>query len=267
MKFVYEYRTSDNVPHRGEVCATDREAAFAVLRGRGIRPARLAEAPGFFNKVMGRGKHWIAIAVLLLVVAGLLWALQDSRRQVEAVLEEETPTVVADPYEDNGFARPIERRQIWGDEAVIEQAASKNWRVIFANPADRLLSLFAQPGYLLPVFPRVPSSIHADFEKALAERTAINANDLDEYRQMKCIVEGMKVELRQYLAAGGNLDGYFRRLVARQKEEAAFIERAQKDLEARIEKGEDAFAAWYETNKMLRDQGLKSVALPAALSK
>ena len=164
----------------------------------------------------------------------------------------------------DGRAVPIERRQIWGDDAVIELASSKNWRVIFENPADRLLSLFAQPGYMVPVFPRIPDTIRDDFSRALKDEMLIAADDLDEYKQMRCIVAGMKDELRAYLAAGGSIDGYLKRLVARQREEAEFVNRAKADLDNRIEKGEDAVSAWQSTNKLLREQGLKSIPMPTS---
>ena len=57
MKFIYQYRTSDNEVKRGEIVAPDREAAFQLLRAQGIKPARLEEAPGVFNKLFGKGKR------------------------------------------------------------------------------------------------------------------------------------------------------------------------------------------------------------------
>lgn len=257
MKFVYEYRTSDNVRHSGTVSAASRDAAFAALRAQGIRPGRMEEAPGLLNKVLGKGKRWLAIFVLLALVGGLSFALVNAH----TVRPQQTGEVVYATAD--GFAVPIERRQIWGDDAVIEQAAQTNWKVIFANPADRLLSLFAQPGFQLKVFPRVPETIYDDFKRSLSERVAIGPSDLDEYKQMKCIVQGMKDEMRTYLAAGGKVDGYLRRLGQRQREEADFVERAKKDLANRIERGEDTITAWQETNRLLREQGLKSIPMPS----
>lgn len=68
MKFRFEYRTSDNVLHRGEIAAPDRESAFARLKEQGIRPARLEDAPGLGNKIFGKGKRWLAIALLAILV-------------------------------------------------------------------------------------------------------------------------------------------------------------------------------------------------------
>lgn len=69
MKFNYEYRTSDNKLHEGVVSAASRDDAFAVLKARGIRPGRVTEAPGVFNKLFGKGKRWIAIVALAVALA------------------------------------------------------------------------------------------------------------------------------------------------------------------------------------------------------
>ena len=253
----------------GEISAPTKDAVFQALREKGIRPSKVYEAPGFFNKLLGKYKRWIVIALLLVVIAGMVVreVLVASSDDANAALDGSAPVVdvqVAQEqlYSEGGFARAIDRRQIWGDEAVIDMAAKSNWKVIFPNPADRLLSLFAQPGYMVPVFPRLPVTIKADFERALKERFAIVETDLDEYKQMKCIVEGMKVELREYLAAGGTLESYLRRLVARQKEEADFVKKASERLGDQIKSGVDPFEAWQNTNKLLRDQGLKTIAMP-----
>lgn len=64
MRFNYEYRTSANELKNGSICASTRERVFVELRTRGIRPCRVVEAPGFFNKLFGKGKRWLAIGVL-----------------------------------------------------------------------------------------------------------------------------------------------------------------------------------------------------------
>lgn len=262
MRFVYEYRTSDNVRHDGEIAAPDREAAFRALKEIGIRPGRLEVAPGFFNRFLGNWKWWVATG-LLCVTTAVSFLLVVGPRE-----EKDTQQVVPHVKEtslyvdENGFAKPIERRQIWGDEAVITAAARQNWRVIFSNPAERLLALFAEPGMRLSMLPRLPDSLQEDMEKALRTRLTISPDELDEYRQMKCIVEGMKAELRDYVAAGGNLTGYIRRLQARQNEEVAFLEKARVELEKQIESGADPVTAWQEMNKRIREQGLPALPMP-----
>ena len=64
MKFIYQYRTPDNVQHEGTICAATKDAAYDQLRARGVRPGRMVEAPGLFNKLFGKGKRWIAIGAL-----------------------------------------------------------------------------------------------------------------------------------------------------------------------------------------------------------
>ena len=41
------------------------EAAYAALRAQGIKAGHVDEAPGVFNKLFGKGKRWMAIAVLV----------------------------------------------------------------------------------------------------------------------------------------------------------------------------------------------------------
>ena len=139
---------------------------------------------------------------------------------------------------------------------------TQNWRVIFSNPGERLLALFAEPGMRLSMLPRLPDSLKDDMDKALHTRLTISPDELDEYRQMKCIVEGMKAELRNYLSAGGNLTGYIKRLQARQNEEAAFLEKARAELGKQIEAGADVVSAWQEMNKRIREQGLPALPMP-----
>lgn len=252
MKFNYEYRTSDNVQHKGVICASSREAAYDALRAKGIKPGRLFEAPGLLNKVLGKGKRWIAIVFFALLAAVTFFYAHETRQEVNAL-----------SYVDsNGFAVPIERRQIWGDSAVINQAASRNWRVIFPNPACRMLALFAQPGHTLGSLPRIPKGIEKDFEKALAEKERIDPDDLDEYKQMRCIIEGMKSEMREYMSAGGNLKGYVHRLQQRQQEEADYLKMAHKELMREISEGKDSMEAWQDWNRRLRTQGLPALPMP-----
>ncbi len=258
MKFLYEYRTRDNRKQHGAIEASDRESAFQALKARGIRPSVVREAPGMLNKWLGKGKRWTVIVVLSILSAGLLFVLlSSSLRAKRSNLD--APFAYSDA---KGFAVPIERRQIWGDSAVIEQAQATDWRGLFANPAEQLLALYAQPGVMPEVFPQLPETLYADMEVALNHRITIAPYDLDEYRQMKCIVEGLKDELRAYLLAGGTVDGYLKRLNQRQREEVEFIEQAKNELTARTEKGEDLLMVWQDLNRTLREQGLRSIPLP-----
>lgn len=64
MKFIYQYRTPNNKQHKAFITAPTKEAAYAALKAQGIKPGRVEEAPGFFNKLFGKGKRWMAIGVL-----------------------------------------------------------------------------------------------------------------------------------------------------------------------------------------------------------
>lgn len=242
--------------HRGEITAVDREAAFQSLRAQGIRPGRLEIAPGFFNQLFGRGKRWMAIGLLAVVVVVALIVIGRDRMTIRE-MEGSSPYVDTD-----GFVKPIDRRQIWGDSVVIDVAARQNWRVIFPNPADRLLALFAEPGQTLTMMPRLPATLKDDMDRALSVRFKSAPGELDEYRQMKCIVEGMKEELRAYLKAGGSLNGYIKRLQQRQNEESDYLAKARAELQRQIDAGADAAAAWQEMNRTVREQGLPALQMP-----
>lgn len=256
MRFVYEYRTSDNVRHDGEIAAPDREAAFRKLKEAGIKPGRLIPAPGVVNAILGHWKLWLAAGGLVAVALAAAAVIRRDRITIRSMAEE-TPYADAD-----GFAKPVERRQIWGDEAVIATAARKNWRIVFENPADRLLALFAEPGVGLSMMPRLPETLKSDMDRALAERFRIVPDELDEYKQIKCIVEGMKSELRTYMAAGGTLEGYIRRLMRRQSEERDYLLNASAELGRQIEAGADPVKAWEEMNHKMREQGLPALPMP-----
>ena len=88
MKFLYEYRTSDNAKHGGVIKAADSSAAYALLKSRGIKPSRFVEAPGFFNKLFGKGKRWIAIAVLGVLCLALCAVVLGTGRGARSAVHE-----------------------------------------------------------------------------------------------------------------------------------------------------------------------------------
>ena len=104
MRFLYEYRTSGNEPRRGEIRAADRDAAFAELKARGIRPSSVREAPGFFNWLFGKGKRWIAICALACAVCGLIAFFASVKEEIEV---------------GAAFGNTT-RRQVIGDAAVVQ---------------------------------------------------------------------------------------------------------------------------------------------------
>ena len=83
-------------------------------------------------------------------------------------------------------------------------------------------------------------------------------------RQIKLMVEGMKDEARRYIAAGGTIVEYGKRLTERQDAEIAIYERTKSEIEAarKTMKGDQLIAFWEQRNDQLRNLGIKLVALP-----
>ena len=72
-------------------------------------------------------------------------------------------------------------------------------------------------------------------------------------------------QARRYLAAGGTIAGYGRRLVRRQEEEIAYYNRAKAEIEnAQKSKMPEAQlnALWEKRNESLRQMGVKLVPMP-----
>lgn len=245
MKFVYEYRTSDNAKHNGVICASDREAAYAELKKKGIRPSRFAEAPGLFNKIFGKGKRWIAIfALAALAVCSLRFALHTKQ----------------DAFRTNEVFDSARRRQIIGDPAIIEEGVRNGWSEIFTLEGDRFLASFAIPG--IPA--AVRSTTEDEIRKALdAPRQSAGSNAVSlEERQIRAIVDGMKDELRTFIADGGSIRQYGRLLVQRQEDEIAYYVRAEKEIKTAAMNLTDAAElakVISNANVALRKMGIKPV--------
>ena len=231
MRFTYEYRTPDNVPHTDEISASSREAAFRILRERGIRPGRLVEAPGFFNKLFGKGKRWLAIGILSFA---LIIVLVTSIVPRSPILDATAP-----------------RHQIYGDPVILEPFERGDFSDVFADAGDRHLARYAQPGRLMPssdgnVAPPLP-----DFSVPII----VSSDDPREIRELKEIVNGMREELRGYLAEGGGTwTSYCRRLDERLNAERIIYERMRLELE-----DEKDPSIRQERNDALRRLGLKTV--------
>lgn len=245
MKFLYEYRTSDNVRHDGVVDAADREAAFTTLRLQGIRPGRLVEAPGFFNKLLGRGKRWIAICCLAATTIVLAVRYHIASSTLET---------------SKAFETRASRRQIIGDATVIEKGIRTGWADFFEREGDRFLASFAVPGAMVAV----RNTSEAEIAKVLKDRTVMTpARDTPEGRQIVAIVEGIKDELRRYLDDGGTIVGYGQRLVERQQSEQRFYESVKRELESvfRSHKSEaELLSCWESCNARLKKFGIRHIS-------
>ena len=238
MKFVYEYRTSDNVIHRGEVNASSRDTAFRKLRQSGIRPARLEESAGFFNKLFGKGKRWIAIGLLVLVAGFLAFRVFTTREKTQS-------------YSSI-------RHQIYGDPALMEELELTEYASVFALEGERMLAKFAQPGIVQQFKGRDwRVAFASELDAVLTNQIMFVDGERREIRELKQIVNGMKDELRRYLANGnGTTASYVRRLLERQEREF----RIYASVKLELEKEEDQ-EKWQRRNDELRALGLMTVPL------
>ena len=268
MKFLYEYRTSDNVRQSGVIRASTRDAAYAQLREKGIKPTRVTDAPGFLNKLFGRGKRWMAIGVLSAVcgVLSFVFLVPDLALPENSALRALHSALIS----HSALRTPhsaLPRAQIYGDPEILRQLAESGWREVFPQGGDQLLAAFAQPGVEVDSFYRMPQRGAAEFvelcgrqlESVAASEVAVADEDGDEVRTMKRIVAGMKEELREYLADGGTAEKYYRRLLARQEEEARLRQRVITEVNSEIERGGDAKALLRERNSELRTMGIMPV--------
>ena len=258
MKFLYEYRTPDNEKHSGTINAADREAAYAALKREGIKPCRFSEAPGIFNKVFGKGKRWMVIGVLgaLCLVLGAVVYTQGARQKAQGT-----------GYESDLFDGQT-RRQPIGDSAIIDEGIRTGWAEVFELEGERFLASFAIPG----IQPAVRSTTEEEIRKALDHDCRTDASssigaDALEARQLRAMVEGMKQELREFIADGGSIAAYGRRLVRRQEEELAYYNRAKNEVEIAVQNGEprkDVEALLRTNNAALRKMGIRLVVMPEA---
>ena len=250
--------------HDGTVVASSKDEAFKNLKAQGIKPFFVAPAPGLLNGILGLGKRGLAIIVLCGVCFALAIILfrtshfaprtshSSPHSQLEQAINSQT------------------RRQPIGDVAVIDRGIRTGWADVFELEGERFLAGFAVPG--TPV--AVRSTTEEEIRKALARGaedssqfpvTSSPESDGLEARQIRAMVEGMKAELRKYLADGGTIVEYGRELVRRQDAEIAQRQRAQTSIEEdiRLGKSEAEIAASLETlNRQLRRMGIKPLTMP-----
>jgi len=151
------------------------------------------------------------------------------------------------------------RRQLIGDVAVIEKGILTGWSDVFSEEGDRFFASFAIPG----VKAGQRNSTVDELNAALSRTIGVKESDGIEARQIKAMVEGMKREARAYVAAGGTLVEYGRRLTERQDAEIAIYERTKAEVEnAKKTMDEQSLIAfWEKRNDQLRNLGIKLISL------
>ena len=247
MKYAYAYKDSEGKRHEESMDAASREAVFEALRARGIRPIKVVAADG--SKANGeiRGvKKRVAAAVALLaaLVVGIVAYIGGTRNA----------EVDAPPFEAEQT-----RRQVIGDTAVVDKGILTGWSDVFSDEGERFFASFAIPG----VKAGQRNTTVEELNAALGRTVAASPDDGMEARQIKSMVEGMKAEARAYIAAGGTIVEYGKRLTERQDAEIAIYERAKADFEAakKVKSDDDLVAYWESLNDRLRNLGIKLIPL------
>ena len=130
---------------------------------------------------------------------------------------------------------------------------------MFEHEGDRFLASFAVPG----VKAAQRNTTVDEIKAALGRKIELTPDDGLEARQIKAMVAGMKQEARAYIAAGGTIVEYGRRLTERQDAEIAAYERTKADLERAKEtmSGNALINYWESQNDKLRNLGIRPLTL------
>lgn len=250
MKFRYEYRTSDNVRHSDVITAKSREGVFTQLAKKGIKPGLVEQLPDPWRPVRVLAYVIIGAAALASIGYSSYFAIS---RHIAASTEARLLTVA-----------PETRKQLYGNPLVVERGVACDWSDVFTERIDRVLSRYAQPGW------KVEKKIADEDLQALAVGLLAQSNikyvpnELNEHRQLKRIVLGIREEAREFVDAGGDPTQFLRLLDERQDAEIAA--RVKIDSEYRDSllhlPDERHHDAWQKANRKLRALGLRMIPMP-----
>ena len=265
MKYTYAYKTSDGVRHEETMNAASREEVFTALRAKGIKAIKVTAADG--SKANGeiRGVRRRVVIILLALVAisvGIIAYLTGTNFGTKRS-DLPVPNLALTGSESNPYVSAANldktRRQVFGDEAIVAKGIRTGWADVFVLEGDRFLASFAIPG----VKAGQRNTSLKEFEAAINSKCEISPTDSPEARQIKAMVEGMKDEARQYIAAGGTIVDYGKRLTERQDAEIAIYERIKSEIEkAKESLNEHEFMdVWEKRNEELRNLGIRTVGL------
>ena len=255
MKYTYAYKTPDGVRHEAAMEAGSREEVFERLRKDGIKAIKVIASDGSKANGETRSKGrpaLVAAAVVTVLVATIAAYIGGSR-----LSRQELQPVAPDSMSP--------RHQIYGDPAIMAEFERGDFSKAFSRTGDRLLAWFAQPGRLMcpaGADPRhVTESTYILLEKfASAELSpdadvSIDQGDSRELRELKMIVNGMRQEMREYLANGnGTPRSYWRRLNERTVREMQIYERTRREMEK-----ETSEEVREQKNEELRRLGLRTI--------
>ena len=242
--------------------APSREAVFEALRAKGIKAIKVVAADG--SKANGEREEarrkkdevWryaVAAAVVVLVSLASLVSL----KSFFSGNDKPAGPVAATP-----------RHQIYGDPAIMDGLEHGDFGTVLPREGDRLLAVFAQPGKLMCQSGFNPQwlsaaqleafSRYARDELAPERDLPVDAASPREERELRQIVNGMREEMRGYLANGnGTPRSFWRRLNERTGEEMQIYERTRRELE-----NEKSAEARERRNDALRRLGLRTIPSP-----
>ena len=256
MKYTFAYKTSDGIRHEDSLEAESRDEVFQVLRGRGIRPIKVVAADG--SKANGevhglRKRAVLGLVALAALVAGVVAYLGGERTGAATAANS---------------AANAPRHQIYGDPAIMEGLERGDFAAVLPRTGDQMLAVFAQPGKLMCAKGANPRLLDSTMEVAFAAYAkdelaaehdiAIDAGEERELRELKQIINGMREEMRYYLANGnGTPRSFWRRLNERTAQEMQIYERTRRELE-----NETSPETWESKNEALRRIGLRTIAKP-----
>ena len=256
MKYIFAYKTSDGVRHEDSLDANSRDEVFEVLRGRGIRPIKVVAADGSKANGEVRGVRGRVVAIIVVLAAAIVGGVAYFQGTRTGAALAANPAAVSP------------RHQIYGDPAIMEGLERGDFAAVLPRVGDQMLAVFAQPGKLMCAKGANPRRIdeksYAAFEAyASNELTAENdivldAADSREITELKQIVNGMREEMRYYLANGnGTPRSFWRRLNERTAQEIQIYERTRRELEK-----ETSETIWEQRNDALRRLGLRTIPNP-----
>lgn len=250
MKYTYFYKTSDGKRHEACIEGKCREDVFIELRKQGIKAIKVVAADGSKANGEVRGVRKRVAALIAVVVAVIVGGVFFFVGERSSTTNYHLPSTNSTP-----------RHQIYGDPVIVGRYERGDFGSVLTNRADQMLAWFAQPGRLMCPKGLNPRRMAAEFANALGNRSddsgliGLCEDEPREVLELKQIVNGMHLELAEYLANGnGTPRSFWRRLIERTTQESQIFELARRELA-----NESSEYVWEERNAALRRLGLRTL--------
>lgn len=226
VRFRYVWKTPDGKRNVDEVSAASKEAAFALLRERGIKAIKV-EATGFWGVFQGTKKRAaVLIALVAAAVAGTvvfvgMGRIDETtgpaivRQQLEPRRSRGVMSNVIEVKAGRRNARPLPRK--WFDLSLTADKVD----AVFARPSERFLARYARPGVRCGDV-RMPKDVEDDLFETIDAPIVIEEADAKPVVLLKRMVAGIKVEVEIKLSNGESPDAIVAWLNQRQAMEADF---------------------------------------------